>query len=179
MSGDAVWVERLIAGDPVAFDRLYDAYRPRVFGFLARMTRDRPLAEDLVQETFLRLARHATRLAPDTRMLPWLLTVARNLALDHRRWMMLDLSRLTVLRRAPGPEVDTPFELRAASELEQRLEAAIAALPPKYREAVLLSADGLAPAEIATALGLSPENARQRLARGRAMLEAALHEEKP
>ena len=51
-------VARLRAGDPGAFDEVYDAYRPRVFAFLLRMTRNRALAEDLLDETWLRLARH-------------------------------------------------------------------------------------------------------------------------
>ena len=65
---EQVLVARLSAGDTGAFDEVYDAYRPRVFGFLLRMTRNRALAEDLLDETWLRLVRHATRLLPDTRL---------------------------------------------------------------------------------------------------------------
>ena len=66
------------------FDAMYDAYRPRVFAFLLRMTRNRALAEDLLDETWLRLVRHAPRLLDDTRCGPWLFTVARNLYWTHR-----------------------------------------------------------------------------------------------
>ena len=75
-------MERLRAGDTGAFDEVYDAYRPRVFAFLLRMCRGRTLAEDLLDETWLRLVKHAPRLLPDTRMGPWLFTVARNLYLE-------------------------------------------------------------------------------------------------
>jgi RNA polymerase sigma-70 factor (ECF subfamily) len=78
-------VVRLRAADTGAFDEVYDAYRPRVFAFLLRMTRSRTLAEDLLDETWLRLVRHAPRLLPDTRMGPWLFTVARNLYWTYRR----------------------------------------------------------------------------------------------
>src|SRR6478752_8858299 len=83
-------VARLRAGDTGAFDEVYDAYRPRVFAFLLRMTRSRTLAEDLLDETWLRLVRHAPRLLPDTRMGPWLFTVARNLYWSHRRDALLE-----------------------------------------------------------------------------------------
>src|SRR5262245_55945996 len=72
-------VARLRAGDTDAFDEAYDAYRPRVFAFLLRMSRSRTVAEDLLDEAWLRLVRHAPRLRPDTRLGPWLFTVARNL----------------------------------------------------------------------------------------------------
>src|SRR5436190_22595256 len=70
-------VARLRAGDTGAFDEVYEAYRPRVFAFLLRMTRNRALAEDLLDDTWLRLVRHATRLLPETRLGSWLFTVAR------------------------------------------------------------------------------------------------------
>lgn len=63
----------------------YAACRPRVFGFLARLAGRKDLAEDLLQETFLRLAARGDGLAADTRLLPWLLTVARNLYVSDYR----------------------------------------------------------------------------------------------
>src|SRR5262249_24749023 len=78
-------VAGLRARDTGAFDDVYDTYRPRVFAFLLRMTRNRTLAEDLLDETWLRLVHHAPRLQPDTRLGPWLFTVARNLYWTYRR----------------------------------------------------------------------------------------------
>src|SRR3954462_14812758 len=83
-------VARLSAGDTAAFDEVYEAYRPRVFAFLLRMTRNRALAEDLLDDTWLRLVRHASRLLPDTRLGPWLFTVARNLYWSHRRDLLVE-----------------------------------------------------------------------------------------
>src|SRR5215210_918359 len=68
---ERVLVARLRAGDTGAFDEVYDAYRPRVFAFLLRMTRSRTLAEDLLDETWLRLVRHVHSLRADTRVGPW------------------------------------------------------------------------------------------------------------
>src|SRR5690606_20259141 len=78
-----VLVAGLRAGHRDALDRAFDALRPRVFSLLVRMTKDSALAEDLTQEAFIRLARSAPNLEPDTRLDAWLVTVARNLALDH------------------------------------------------------------------------------------------------
>lgn len=173
-------VARLKDGDKDAFDAVYAAYRPRVFGFLARLCGQRALAEDLLQETFVRLASKAKKLDDDTRLAAWLFTVARNLYLSHRRWMLVDFDRLTTLRTAPARQTRTPFDLHAAGELERNLEAAIAALPVKYREVILLvGVEGLSPTAAADILELKPDAVRQRLRRARDMLASSLGELAP
>lgn len=170
-------VSRLREGDPAAFDAVYTRYRSGLFGFLARLTQQRELAEDLLQETWLRLAVHAPRLAEDTRLAAWLFTVARNLHRSHVRWLVVDLDHRRWLRQTAslGIENTSPFDLTSASELERRLEHALALLPLKLREAVLLVAvERLEPAEAAEVLGLKPEALRQRLARGRALIAERL-----
>jgi RNA polymerase sigma-70 factor (ECF subfamily) len=89
---ERVLVARLRASDADAFDEVYDAYRARVFAFLLRMSRSRTVAEDLLDETWLRLVRHAPKLVPDTRVAPWLFTVARNLYWNHRRDALVEES---------------------------------------------------------------------------------------
>jgi RNA polymerase sigma-70 factor (ECF subfamily) len=172
-------VARLRAGDTGAFDEVYDAYRSRVFAFLLRMTRSRTLAEDLLDETWLRLVRHAARLLPDTRLGPWLFTVARHLYWNHRRDALVEESfapELLTLWPSPAPW-PSPFDLAAASELERRLERALSALSPQYREVVLLVGhEGLTPADAAVVCGISPEALRQRLSRARAALAEKLEE---
>jgi RNA polymerase sigma factor (sigma-70 family) len=176
---DGVLVARLRAGDAAAFDEVYDAYRPRVFAFLLRMTRSRSLAEDLLDETWLRLVRHATRLLPDTALGPWLFTVARNLCWNHRRDSLLEESfaaDLLTLWPSPVPW-PSPFDLAVASELERRLERALSTLSPQYREVLLLVGhEGLTPADAAAVCGISPEALRQRLSRARTALAEKLRE---
>jgi RNA polymerase sigma-70 factor (ECF subfamily) len=177
MTGDEEIVAGLRRGRPGAFDAAYGRYRARIYAFLVRLSGDRALAEDLLQECWLRLARHAAELDEDTRLGPWLYTVARNLFLSHRRWALLDLERLAELRlwRAVRAEPASPFEHLAAGETERRLESAIAALPLPYREVLLLVAvERLEPADAAAVLGLTAEALRQRLARARAMIAKTL-----
>jgi RNA polymerase sigma-70 factor (ECF subfamily) len=165
--------EGLRDGEGEAFDRVYDHYRPRLFSFLLRLAKQQEVAEDLLQETWIRLARKAPTLREDTRLGPWLFTVARNLFLCHRRWRLLDGNRVQELFRTNlGAEASaSPFEMLAATELERRLERALAALPLKYREVLLLVViEGMTPAEAAQVCELKPEALRKRLQRAREML---------
>jgi RNA polymerase sigma-70 factor (ECF subfamily) len=169
-------VARLRAGDPDAFDQLHGAFNTRLFSFLVRLARSRDVAEDLLEETWLRVVRHAPRLREDTQLGPWLFTIARNLYVSYCRTRALDtaavssLSLWPVLATAPSP-----FEATAASELARRVESAVASLPSKYREALLLVAsEGLTAAEAAAVCGVRPEAMRQRVSRARTLLAASL-----
>jgi RNA polymerase sigma-70 factor, ECF subfamily len=172
---DPKLVARLRQGDADAFDDAYELYRARLYSFLLRLSRDRALAHDLLQEMWLRLARHATRLDAGTDLAAWLFTVARNLLASHRRWLLLDRQRLEALHAWPRGAPPVPEELAVAGQTARRLEAAIAALPLKYREALLLVAvERLDPGQAATVLGLKPDALRQRLSRARGMIAEAL-----
>src|SRR5947199_2634440 len=123
-------VARLRQGDADAFDEVYAAFNTRLFTFLVRLSRRRDVAEDLVEETWLRLVIHADRLRPDTRLGPWLFTVARNLHLTYCRSHMLEeVYAEEGLGLWPIAATPSPFEETAANELERRIEAALATLP--------------------------------------------------
>src|SRR5438128_7281054 len=83
-------VERLRQGDADAFDAVYAAFNTRLFTFLVRLSRRRDVAEDLLEETWLRLVKHARRLRADTKLGPWLFTVARNLHVSFARSRLLE-----------------------------------------------------------------------------------------
>lgn len=174
---EAVLVDGLRRGDTAAFDRVYDLYRPRLYAFLLRLSRRQTVAEDLLDETWLRVVAHARAVRPDTRLGAWLFTIARNLYWTHRRSRLLEEAAATELltlwpARDPWP---SPFDLAAASELERRLEHALASLSPHHREVLLLVGyEGLTPAESAAICKVTPETMRQRLSRARAALAEAL-----
>jgi RNA polymerase sigma-70 factor (ECF subfamily) len=170
---DAHLVERLRRGSGEAFDAAYERYRPRLFSFLLRLSRHRTLAEDLLDEVWLRLVANAATLRPDTRLGAWLFTVARNLYWSHRRKAVheVEVGR-DLLDLWPAPESwPDPFELAATGELQTRIERALATLPPHHREVLLLVGyGGLTPTEAADVCGITPEALRQRLSRARAAL---------
>ena len=154
-------VSRLRAGDEAAFDTVHAAFNTRLFSFLVRLSRRRDIAEDLLEETWLRLVAHAGRLRADTRLGPWLFTVARNLHVSYRRSRLLEESHTSGLLglwpfACPRP---SPFEETAATEVERRIESAI---------------EGVRPAEAAAVCGITPEALRQRLSRARALLSRHL-----
>lgn len=169
-------VAQLKAGDAAAFETIYDTFRPRLFSFLSRLSRRRDVAEDLLEETFLRLITAAPRLRDDSQLTAWLFAVARNLHASWCRHRALDESRISDIEPcwpAPAPG-ETPFEATARGEAERRLERALARLSVADREVLLLvGIEGLSPAEAAVALALSPGTLRKRLQRARERLAAA------
>jgi RNA polymerase sigma-70 factor (ECF subfamily) len=173
-------VEQLRRGDEAAFDAVYDAFNLRLFTFLLRLTRRHDVAEDLLEETWLRLVKHAHRLQPDTRIGAWLFTVARNLHVSYVRSRVLEDSTAAGLMTLwPfSLERSSPFEATAANELERRIERALASLPPASREVLLLiGVAGLDHSDAADVCGITPQALRQRLHRARAMLAQVLDAE--
>ncbi len=171
-------VEGLRRGDARAFEAAFAEYHARLFNFLARLGRSRDVAEDLLEETWLRLVASAARLQTDTRLGPWLFTVARNLYFSYCRSRAIDESSLPGLiglwPTSPA-RVASPFEEAAASELAAQLDRAMMALPSRHREVLLLVAiEGFTPAEAAAICGTSSEAFRQRLSRARSALEREL-----
>jgi RNA polymerase sigma-70 factor (ECF subfamily) len=170
--GDAALVRRLREGDATAFDRIYDTFNRPLLSFLTRMAGNRSVAEDLLEETWLRLISTAGNLHADTRLGPWLFTVARNLFVSYCRSRAREHSGAADLFLLwPGPVTQSPFDATSLTELEERLEAAIASLPPVYREVILLvGVEQLRPADAAKVCGVSPESLRQRLSRARGLI---------
>jgi len=160
-----------------AFDEIYAAYHVRLFNFLARLSRSRDLAEDLVEETWLRLVSQSGRLRDDTHLAAWLFTVARNLYISSCRSRLLEQSHAADLISLwpTGAAAPSPFDETAANEADRRLEGALAALPKPHREVLLLvGVEGLTPAEAAVVCGVSPDALRQRLRRARSGLASRL-----
>lgn len=170
-------VARLRSGDTGAFDVVYAEHNDRLFNFLARLSRRRDVAEDLLDETWLRFVDRAHTLTSDTRLAPFLFTVARNLYVSYCRSRLLEHSqRADTIGLWPlGTPPPSPFDATVASETGRRLDAAIAALPAAHREALLLVAvEGMKPSEAAAVCGITPEAMRQRLSRARASIATHL-----
>lgn len=165
--------ERLMArfqgGDASAFEALLHRHRGPVYNFLVRTTRDRGRAEDLLQETWLKVVTAAPRWEKRARFTTWLYTIARNLSVDEaRRAALRGAERLEAPadpagERRPLLETvasDDPLPDRSAESamLRPRLQAALASLPEEQREVfVLREYAGLPFQEIAAVTGV-PEN---------------------
>lgn len=161
----------VMAGDQVAFAALVTRHHAPLLGYLYRLVGgDRLLAEDLVQETFLRMLRQRT-CPPDRPFKPWLYTIATNLARDHfksaavrQRWRGGDPEEalLHLYDSTPGPE-----DRALAAEQGDEVAAALAQLSEEYRVALLLRFyQGLSLQEIAEALHIPLGTAKSRLSVG-------------
>ena len=158
--------------------RLVSQYHYRLLRYLVYWTSRREQAEDLVQETWLRVLERAAQYNGRLRFEPWLFSIARNLAIDHLRKQQTghrmcrdDQAGLNL----PAPEFESPFFAAARSEDAKRIAAALCALEPIYREALLLRfQEELSLAEIAQVAGAPIPTVSSRIHRGLSMLQASL-----
>jgi len=173
-------ISRTAAGDHVAFRRIVEAHQGRIFGYLGRMGLDSAMAEDIAQETFLRLWRNAWQF--DAKLsLPttWILTIARNLALTH---LARPARRFEIMDGAEPPDIacDTPLpdEALHAKQQHRRLHAALERLLPADRSVLAASyVEDLSLAEIAQVECCSTGAAKVRLHRARKRLRKALEDD--
>jgi RNA polymerase sigma-70 factor (ECF subfamily) len=168
-------------GDDSRFDVLFRRWSGRVLRFLERMIPEPAVAEDLLQETFLRVHRARGRWEPSARFSTWLFTIATNLALNelrrpYRRSVheSADVESQGAHRElvAEAPAVD---EVAHARRLGDEVDRALESLPERQRAALWLTAvEGLSYAEVAASLGASPQSVKALVHRGRSTLAEQL-----
>jgi RNA polymerase sigma-70 factor (ECF subfamily) len=165
---DEALMEEVRGGSAQAFEALYDRHHRAVFNFFLRFLGDRRAAQDLLQETFLRVFAQREAYRPTASFTTWLFTIARNLLIDRGRLARTRPEALgdEPLREVVDPSPD-PLAVLEGRSLEERLQAAVERLPPFQREVVLLSRfAGLSHDEIAHVTGASPGAVRVALHRG-------------
>ena len=149
-------LRRIASADLVAFEAIYDLYGSVAYGVALRITTDQGLAQDVVQDAFISVWRHAAQFDPDRGSVKtWLLAIVHHRALDEVR-------RRRGIEGLPDPEADPPAPLILPDvwgEVAERLDAesvreAFAALPEPQREALRLAYyEGLTHDEIAARTG--------------------------
>lgn len=166
---------RYADGDARSFAVVYEALYPVVHRCMRRWINDAALAEDLVQETFLRVHRSRDRYRPGAPVGPWVLTIARRLSIDaHRR---RGSNRVHLTRQGEVPEVSVapPEPVDDAAALIAEVRAAVEALPASLRPVVQMhKLEGRPMSEVADALGINEGAARVRAHRGYKRLKASL-----
>lgn len=165
---------RYVEGDAAAFRVLYDALAPRVLGYLVGMARDRARAEDLLQQTFLKVHRARDRYVVGADPVPWVLAIAHRTFLDDHRAR----GRARVTSTASGELPDVAVDLagqapghadepRADLTQHARVLAALGELPDAQRQAVVLTkVDGRSMADAAAIAGTSVGAMKVRAHRG-------------
>jgi len=172
---------RIGAGDHEAFRELVTLYQDVVIGTVARMLGNASDAEDIAQQVFLRIWRHARRYKPDAKFTTYLFTITRNLVFNEtqRRSRKREISGDELAERTHH-EPETPDSARPdaemlQSELQQAVDAAIAALPEAQRLAVVLRRyENMPYEEIAAVLKLTVPAVKSLLFRARTTLRESL-----
>jgi RNA polymerase sigma-70 factor (ECF subfamily) len=161
-------------GERAAFRELVERYQAPLHSFVLRMVRRPSVAEELVQETFVRAYRAAARFRPEAAVSTWLFHIAARLAMNeaarahNRRELAVEPPDMPSAK--PGPQ-----EALEQKELAAAVEAALAQLPPKQRAAVVLARfEGMSYREIAQVLEVSEGAVDGLLQRARLALSKVL-----
>ena len=157
----------------IATEEVWRRNREGLKAFLRRRVRDEHLAEDLLQETFVRIHDGLEGLEDERRLGPWVLRIARRVLADHLRRASpeggLDPEALT--EDADDAEGDANLN----AEVEGWLRSMIGLLPEEFRDALVMTEiEGLTQREVAERLGLSLSGAKSRVQRARARLREVL-----
>lgn len=174
-------------GQERAYRELVRRYERPIFSLLYRMVRDRELAEDLSQDTFVKALNAIESYKPEYKFSSWLFKIANNAAIDHLRRRELDTLSLEGSPHAVTPDAveatalqigdrgETPLDIVEAKELGGEIERAIAQLRPEYRACILLRhVDGRAYEEIGEMLDLPLGTVKTYIHRARNELRRSL-----
>lgn len=166
---DEYWVEEARV-QPESFAKLVERYQNRMFNYAYRMTGSREDAQDLAQETFIRVYTHLESFRTEERFSPWIYRIATNLCLNHIKRRK---RAATALPRLFFPEeLESPEGHLEETEERQVLQGAILKLPDHYRAVILLRhVEELSYDEIAHALGMPLGTVKTRLFRARELLQ--------
>jgi RNA polymerase sigma-70 factor (ECF subfamily) len=171
---DREQVRRACAGDRGAFENLYSRHRNRVYGIVWRLSGgDSALAEDLLQEAFVRAWQKLDSFRGESLFATWLHRLAVNVALSDRRIRIKRLERETALEGAAERTAAGAKDVYAGERMD--LEQAIASLPERARTVlVLYDIEGYSHAEIAEMAGMAVGSSKAQLHRARRLVRDRL-----
>ena len=165
-TADSVLMERVRAGRLDQLAELFERHHRRLYQFFLKLARDRSVAEDLVQEVFVRVLKYRHTWREEAEFVPWMFALARNAAVDHFRARTRDSKRDAAALPDLTPQAPRVVERLEEEERAGQLRKALDLLAPDKREVLLLARFGeLKHDRIADLLGISPGAVRVRLHR--------------
>jgi len=177
-------MQRLAGGHDAALNDLMARHCRPVFQFLCRMLGNEDDANDLAQETFVRVYQHRASFKPGARFTTWLYTIAANLARNHHRWVTRhpntsldaesEVTGQSIGDVLPSPN-PPPDSAAVATERAEAVRAAVESLPADMPEVIILCEwQDLSAAEAAAILDTTPKAIDNRLYRARNLLRDRL-----
>ncbi len=148
---DEILIQNYLAGDAESFDELYARYKKPLYAYLNRLLQDRALADDLFQQTWIKVLNRLEKYESKKKFFAWLSMIAHNLAIDHFR-RAKNNAELPLEEEAELPDrggSNEPWRNLHNRELKKALERATGALPGDLREVFLLRQEGISFKEIA------------------------------
>lgn len=135
---DKALFEKWAGGDQSGFAELYERHRNRVFGFLLRMTNDRDIAEDLLQETFLAAHRNIDQFDRSRVFLSWIFGIAHKRTIDYFRHQKVETEHKDEATKSVGSKLERPDETVDNKTLRKLVADALETLDANQREVFLL-----------------------------------------
>ena len=160
-------VDLWLKGDQRGFSELYNKYKNRVFGFLIKMTSDRELAGDLLQDTFMAALRNRAQFDRSRSFLSWVFGIAHKRTIDHFRHVKVEHDHQADAEQIAGKPGLSQVERVSAQDMRRMIEEALTTLDPLQREVFLLREQGDVPFKEIAEIMDSPLNTalgRMRLA---------------
>jgi RNA polymerase sigma-70 factor (ECF subfamily) len=184
-SGDEDLMLAYAGGDAGAFDRLYERHRGGVYRYLLRHVGNAGLADELFQDVWMNAIRARATYAPTAKFATWIYTLAHHRVVDH--WRSRSKVRIdslddegdeatgALVDAIAGSRVDEPETRVASRAIRERIDAAVAELPPAQRDAFLLHIESeMSLADIATLTGVGEETVKSRVRYAYAKLRSSL-----
>jgi RNA polymerase sigma-70 factor (ECF subfamily) len=182
------WARRLLDGDQTAFTPFVESFQHRIFQYTWLMCGQREDAEEVAQDTLLKIFESFDQLQDPRRVRAWVFRIAKNYCLMKRRRSVFAPEReLSLDELLPGPEAEHSRSLQVADagelpdtqllrgELNAEIERALRSISEIYRAVVLLrDREGISTADTAEILGVTEDVVKQRLHRGRLALRKEL-----
>ncbi len=184
LSGDEKLVERCLLGDDAAWETIVCNYGRRIYNLCYRFTNRRDEAEDLTQETFIRVYQNLKTFRPEAGSLQnWILKVGRNLIIDHyrqtRRYQPSGGSEEIETMNLSDDKVPSPQKAVEQLEASRFVRDGLQVLAPELKEAIILrDLEGMAYQEISELLGVPEGTVKSRINRGRIELAKLLTKRK-
>lgn len=162
---DNILLERMSRGDVASFEVLFYRHYDRVYGLLFRLLGNRVEAKDVTQEVFLKLYRKPLRGEGKHNVSAWLYRVATNMGYNHLRGRKRRWQRNLVLVPDQSDDSDDPSERAIQQETKTAVREALARLPKRQTQLLLLRQMGLSYAELAEACNIAPTSVGKLLSR--------------